>query len=338
VLAQVGCGYWGPNLLRNFVSLQGVVVKHLVDGNAARRAYVAGAFPGVLCTDNLELALGDTTVDGVIVATPAGTHFEIASKALKAGKNVFVEKPLATSTTEADELIRLAAEAGVVLMAGHTFVYNNAVRYMKRLLDQGDIGKPYYFYSQRLNLGQIRSDVNAWWNLAPHDVSILLHLLGEELPSTITAYGMDYIQPGIEDVVFAMLTWPNRVTASIHVSWLDPHKIRRMTAVGDKKMIIYDDVSDVKIAIYDKGIDRVSKEKGPMDYDHPSAYQLLHRTGDVLLPKINMQEPLNVEARHFIDCIRTGSEPITGPKHARNVVAVLQAGQEALKSGRKVTI
>jgi predicted dehydrogenase len=338
VLAQVGCGYWGPNLLRNFSALADAEVRYLADSSAERRAYVQQAFPGIRPIDDIEPILRDADVTGVIVATPAGTHYRIAKAVLEAGKHAFVEKPLAMSTKEADELIAIAAKSKLVLMAGHTFLYNNAVRYMKRMLDEGAIGKPFYFYSQRLNLGQIRSDVNAWWNLAPHDVSILLHLLGDQLPESVSAYGMDYIQPGVEDVVFATLTWPSRVTASIHVSWLDPHKVRRMTVVGEKKMIIYDDVSDAKIAIYDKGIDRVAVEGRVMDYDRAPAYRLLHRTGDVLIPKVSMQEPLSVEAAHFTDCIRRGLEPLSGPAHARAVVAVLQAGQEALKSGRRVSL
>jgi predicted dehydrogenase len=338
VLAQIGCGYWGPNLLRNFSSLPGTTVKYLVDTNAERRAYVQRTFPSTTTADDSAVAFGDPSVTSVIIATPAGSHFELAKRALAANKHVFVEKPLAMSTIEADELIAMAAERHLTLMVGHTFIYNNAVRYMKKLLSEGQIGEPYYFYSQRLNLGQIRQDVNAWWNLAPHDISILLYLLGDELPCTISAHGMDYIQPGVEDVVFATLKWPNRITASIHVSWLDPLKVRRMTVVGSKKMVVYDDIGEAKIAIYDKGIDRVPKTGQNMHYDKSPAYQWLHRTGDVLLPKVDMAEPLQIEAAHFLECVRHGTDPLTGPRHARNVVQVLEAGQKALKSGGVVRI
>jgi predicted dehydrogenase len=217
VIAQIGCGYWGPNLLRNFSSQPNCWVKWVVDTSPQRQAYVEQHYPKTQVTPNWEDAISDPEVDAVIVATPASTHYEFAKIALNAGKHVLVEKPLAMSTEEADELIALAAAAGKILMVGHTFLYNTAVRYLKELLDRGDPGKLYYIYCQRLNLGQVRTDVNAWWNLAPHDLSILLYLMNDELPISVTARGVDYIQPGIEDVVFATLTWANRVTANIQV-------------------------------------------------------------------------------------------------------------------------
>jgi predicted dehydrogenase len=223
-------------------------------------------------------------------------------------------------------------------MVGHTFLYNAAVRYVRRLLDQGELGRIYYIYSQRLNLGQVRSDVNAWWNLVPHDVSILLYLMGGELPVSVAAHGVDYIQPGIEDVVFATLTWANRVTAHVQVSWLDPGKVRKMTLVGSRKMVVYDDVSDDKIAVLDKGVDRVPKAGERMDYDHFNNYQLFHRAGDVWLPRIEFQEPLKVETAHFLECVRTGQTPLTGPQHARDVVAVLEAGQQSLREQGQVVV
>jgi predicted dehydrogenase len=194
----------------------------------------------------------------------------------------------------------------------------------------------YYIYSQRLNLGQVRTDVNAWWNLAPHDISILLYLMEGALPVSVSAQGVPYIQPNIEDVVFAILTWATGVTAHIHVSWLDPSKTRKMTIVGSRKMLVYDDVSDDKIAVIDKGIDRVPKAGERMDYDYFSTYQLLHRAGDILLPRIHFTEPLHVEAAHFLDCVRTGQTPLSGPTHARNVVSVLEAGQTSLLDQGKV--
>jgi predicted dehydrogenase len=200
------------------------------------------------------------------------------------------------------------------------------------------LGRLYYIYSQRLNLGQVRSDVNAWWNLAPHDVSILLYLMNGELPASVSAVGVSYIQPGIEDVVFATLQWASGVTGHIHVSWLDPGKIRKMTLVGSRKMVVYDDVSDDKIMIFDKGVDRVPKIGERMDYDQSGSYQLIHRTGDIWLPKISFQEPLKTEAAHFLDCLRNGEAPLTGPKHARDVVAVLEATQVALRSGKAVNL
>src|SRR2546429_1389322 len=236
-LAQIGCGYWGPNLLRNFSAQPDCWVKLVADTNEERLAYVAANFPKTQTVKQIESVLSDPEIDAVIVATPAASHYQLTKRVLESNKHVFVEKPLATSTKEADELTSLAAARSLTLMSGHTFIYNAAVRYAKKLLDEGELGQVYYIYSQRLNLGQVRSDVNAWWNLAPHDVSILLYLMGGELPISVSARGVDYIQPGIADVVFATLTWENRVAAHIHVSWLDPGKARKMTFVGSRKMV-----------------------------------------------------------------------------------------------------
>ncbi len=338
VVAQIGCGYWGPNLLRNFNANKHCFVKYVVDPRPERRKFVEANYPRCTATEDVTGVFTDSAVQAVIVATPAATHFEMAMRAVEHGKHVFVEKPLAMSVSDADKLIAAATARKLTLMVGHTFLYNSAVRHVRKLLDEGQLGETYYLYSQRLNLGQIRTDVNAWWNLAPHDVSILLYLMQGRMPATIAAQGVDYIQRGIEDVVFATLTWPDKVAASIQVSWLDPHKIRRMTVVGSRKMVVYDDVSDDKITIYDKGIDRVPRVGEKMDFDNPNGFQLLHRSGDILLPKLTMTEPLQVEAGHFIECVQTGQEPLTGPRHARDVVAILEAGQQALKSGGAVTI
>lgn len=336
VLAQLGCGYWGPNLLRNFSALPGWRVKWVAEPSAKRRAYVQENYPRSAVTADWQEAVGDPEVEAVVIATPASSHFDLARLALQARKHVFVEKPLAMTTREADDLVALAASSHLTLMAGHTFLYNAAVRHVKGLLDSGQLGQLYYIYSQRLNLGQVRTDVNAWWNLAPHDVSILLYLMDGLLPATVSARGVDYIQPGIEDVVFANLTWPSKVCAHIQVSWLDPGKVRRMTLVGSRKMVVYDDVSDDKVVVLDKGVDRVPKAGERMDYDHFTNYQLLHRTGDVLLPRIEFQEPLRVEAAHFVECVATGRTPLSGPGHARDVVAVLEAAQASLTQGGRV--
>nr|WP_277882650.1 Gfo/Idh/MocA family oxidoreductase [Microcoleus sp. FACHB-68] len=339
-VAQLGCGYWGPNLLRNFSAQSDCWVKWLADLSPQRRSYVEANYPKTKTTANWEDVMADPEVDAVVVATPASTHYKLAKVALEAGKHVLVEKPLAMCTTEADELVALAEATGRTLMVGHTFLYNAAVRHLKQLLDKGELGELYYIYSQRLNLGQVRSDVNAWWNLAPHDVSILLYLMDGELPVSVSAYGMDYIQAGIEDVVFATLTWANRVTAHIQVSWLDPGKVRKMTLVSSRKMLVYDDVSDDKLTILDKGIDRIPKAGESMDYDNFNNYQLFHRAGDIWLPKINFQEPLKTEVAHFLDCIRLqGQSPLTGGKQGRDVVAILEAGQHSIKNnGKPITL
>ncbi|HTG87325.1 MAG TPA: Gfo/Idh/MocA family oxidoreductase [Pyrinomonadaceae bacterium] len=337
-IGQIGCGYWGPNVLRNFSAQPGCWVKYVAEVNPERQTYVRANFPRSEVVSELDALLNDAEVDAVIVATPAASHHALAKQALESGKHVFVEKPLATSTEQADELVSLAAKAGKTLMVGHTFLYNAAVRYAKKLLADESLGQLYYIYSQRLNLGQVRSDVNAWWNLAPHDVSIMMYLMNDELPVSVSAVGVSYIQPGIEDVVFATLKWASGVTGHIHVSWLDPGKIRKMTLVGSRKMVVYDDVSDDKIKIYDKGVDRVPKIGERMDYDQSGDYQLIHRTGDILLPRISFQEPLKTESAHFLECLRTGQQPLTGPQHARDVVAVLEATQTALRSGRAVEL
>jgi predicted dehydrogenase len=333
VLAQIGCGYWGPNLLRAFGGLPGCVVKWVADPRPERQEYVRANSPLTSATSVWRQVIEDAEVQAVVIATPAASHLELARAALLAGKHVLVEKPLAMSVAGVDELAALAAEQRLVLMAGHTFLYNAAIRRTRELIEAGELGDIYYLYTQRLNLGQVRSDVNVWWNLAPHDVSILLHLLGGERPRAIAARGVAYLQPGIEDVVFALLTWESGVTAHVHVSWLDPGKVRRVTVVGRRKMVVCDDVGDQKVAIYDKGVERVPRLGERMDFDAFDGYQILHRTGDVLLPRIDAQEPLRVEAAHFLDCVRTGAPPLTGPRHARDVVAVLAAGQESLACG-----
>lgn len=337
-LAQIGCGYWGPNLLRNFSAQKDCQVKFVAEASSERRAYVASNFPKSTPVDNIDIIFSDPEVTAVIIATPAASHFELARAALRAGKHVFVEKPLATTTVAADELIRIAEQNSRILMAGHTFLYNAAVRYAKKLVDEEALGRIYYIYSQRLNLGQVRADVNAWWNLAPHDVSILLYLMNHKLPVSVSAHGVSYIQPGIEDVVFATLTWATGVTAHIHVSWLDPGRVRKMSIVGSRKMVVYDDISDDKIAVLDKGVDLVPKAGENMDYDNFNNFQIFHRMGDVLLPRIDFQEPLKVEAAHFLDCLRNGKQPLTGPKHARDVVAVLEAGGRSLRERAAVSL
>jgi predicted dehydrogenase len=324
IIAQIGCGYWGPNLLRNFSSLKNCLVKYVVDASAERRAFVSANFSQTAAVADHETVLADPEVEAVVIATPAATHFELALAALKAGKNVFVEKPMATRAVEVDELARHANERNLVAMVGHTFIYNAAVRYVKKLIDAGDLGEVRYIYSQRLNLGRIRSDIDALWNFAPHDISIIQYWLGDPVPLTVSRRGMAYMQDGIEDVVFLSLTYPGKIMANIHVSWLDPQKVRKMIVVGSKKMVVYDDVADDKIAIYDKGIDRRAVLGENMDFDHPRPPEFNYRSGDILLPQVKFIEPLRIEAEHFIDCIKNKTTPQTGLAHARTVVSILE--------------
>jgi len=244
---------------------------------------------------------------------------------LEAGKHVLVEKPLATSVAEVDQLAAVSAGNGLVVMAAHTFLYNDAVRYLKGLIESGELGEVRYIYSRRLNLGRIRSDVDALWNLAPHDVSIIQYLLDDQQPESVSRTGMAFIQPDIEDVTFLHIKYPGKIMAQVHVSWLDPHKVREMTVVGSKKMVVYDDVADNKIAVYDMGIEPKAVLGERMDYDKPVPMQFVHRSGDIHFPKINFREPLKVEIDHFLDCIEGKSECLTGPAHAREVVRILEA-------------
>jgi len=324
VIAQIGCGYWGPNLLRNFSASKNCRVKNVVDSSAARRAFVQANFPRTTAVADPEPVLADPEIDAVVIATPAATHFALALAALRAGKHVFVEKPMATTAAHVDELARVAGEKKLVAMVGHTFVYNSAVRYVKKLIEAGDLGEIRYIYSQRLNLGRIRSDVDALWNFAPHDISIIQYWLGDPTPLSVTRHGMAYMQEGIDDVVFLSLTYPGKIMANIHVSWLDPQKVRKMIVVGSRKMVVYDDVADDKIAIYDKGIDRKAILGENMDFDNPRRMQFDYRSGDILLPQIKFTEPLRAEAEHYVDCIRNQRVPLTGIDHARHVVSILE--------------
>jgi len=317
IFAQIGCGYWGPNLLRNFSALSNCSVKYVVDSSPERRAFVENNFPRTSAVDSTDVVLNDPDVDAIIVATPAGSHFALASNALCAGKHVFVEKPLATKVSEVDELAKHAQAKRLVVMAGHTFVYNSAVRYVKQLLNAGELGEVRYIYSQRLNLGRIRDDIDALWNFAPHDVSIIQYWLDDVEPVAVRRQGMAYMQDGIDDVVFLNLEYPGKIIANVHVSWLDPQKVRKIIVVGSRKMVVYDDVADSKIAIF----------------DNPQRAQFNYRSGDIVLPEIKFTEPLRVEAEHFVECIRTAQTPLTGLRHARNVVSVLERARPVSLNG-----
>jgi predicted dehydrogenase len=323
-IAQIGVGYWGPNLLRNLVMNKSVKVKAVVDLAKERREYVKSLYPAIQVTDDVNQIFQDPEIKGVVIATPVRTHFDLAVKALEGGKHILVEKPLATSVAEVEEMGRLAHMKHLVVMVGHTFLYNAAVRYVKGLIDSGEMGDIRYIYSQRLNLGRIRSDVDALWNFAPHDISIIQYWLDDAEPISVVKRGIDYIQKSIDDVVFINILYPNKIMANIHVSWLDPHKVRSMTIVGSKKMVVYDDIAENKIAVFEKGIDRTAKLGENMPFDSPQEFN--YREGDTLLPKIGFQEPLKVEIDHFIDCVQNGTKCLTGLDHAKKVVQILSNG------------
>ena len=335
-VAQIGVGYWGPNLLRNLVANKRCEVSCVADLSEERRDYVKGIYPAIKLTDNLDDIFNNPDIDAVVIATPVSTHYDFAIRSLESGKHILVEKPLARSVEEVEHIGRVGSKHGKVAMVGHTFLYNAAVRYVKELIDSGKIGDIRYIYSQRLNLGRIRSDVDALWNFAPHDISIIQYWLGDPQPLSVVRRGVAYIQKDIEDVVFLNIKYLNNVMANIHVSWLDPTRVRSMTVVGSKKMVVYDDASENKIAIYDKGIDRKAILGEKMDYDNQHFHTFNHRTGDVLLPKINFQEPLKVEIDHFFDCIQNGIDCITGIEHAKKVVEILSSnGQTAIEHSNR---
>jgi predicted dehydrogenase len=329
VLAQIGCGYWGPNLIRNFMSLASCRLKYVVDASSDRRKYVSSNFPGIQVVDDPEVVLADPEVDGVVIATPARSHFELGIASLRRGKHIFVEKPLATTVVEVDQLAAEAHQRKLVVMAGHTFLFNQAVRYIKAMIDRGELGEIRYIYCQRLNLGRIRTDIDALWNFGPHDISIIQYWLNDAKPLAISRHGMDYLQKGIDDVVFLNIAYPNKIMANIHVSWLDPQKTRKIVVVGSRKMVVYDDVVEDKISVYDKGIEPKAVLGQHMHFDRPGAAQFAYRSGDILLPKIDWIEPLRLEAEHFISSIRDGNEPLTGIRHARQVVDILERASRA---------
>ncbi len=320
----IGCGYWGPNLIRNFQQLAGSEVKRVADLDSDRLEHMKRLYPSVKTTTDYHDIITDPEIDIVAVATPVKTHYRFASEALSAGKHVFVEKPIAASVSESQELIALAEKNQQKLMVGHTFLYTVAVRKMKEVIDSGELGKIYYISTQRLNLGLFQNDINVIWDLAPHDISIILYLLGKE-PLSVSAHGTSHINPLIEDVAVVTLRFPENLMAIIHVSWLDPDKIRRITVVGSKKMMVYDDVQPTeKIKIYDKGVEK------PKHYDTFAEFHYSYKYGDIIIPNISGAEPLRTELNHFIDCIVNDKEPLSNGKNGLDVVKILEAIQKSL--------
>lgn len=323
-IALIGCGYWGPNLARNFHQLRTARLAALCDADFPRAQALAVFYAQARAVANAADVLSDPAIDGVAIATPARTHYDLAKRALLAGKHVLVEKPLAMSSAEAAELSTLAAERRLTLMVGHTFEYNPAVWKIKELLAAGQIGQVYYIYANRVNLGRVQSDINALWSIAPHDISIILYLL-DIMPLEVSARGASYLHGGVEDVVFLTLAFPGGILAHVHASWLDPSKTRRMTIVGSERMVVYDDVdNEGKVKIYDKGVYR----KGDPAFGE---YQYRVHSGDIHIPKIDLTEPLANEVSHFVECIRTGQVPRTDGANGLRNVRVLEAAQRSLE-------
>jgi len=316
----VGLGYWGPNLARNLDRLPGGELAWLCDSSEEALERWGAAFPSARTTTQLDDLLSDGALDAVVIATPVPTHAELALAAIAAGKHCFVEKPLARTEEEAERVVEAARAAGRVLMVGHLLEYHPGVEKLEELVRSGELGELRYIYSNRLNLGKHRTDENALWSLGAHDVSVILRLADEE-PFNCDAMGESYVKPGVEDVVFALMRFRSGLIAHMHLSWLDPHKERRFTVVGSKKMATFDDMElERKLTVYDKGFDE----------SYASYGEYIARSGDIFSPRVPNEEPLRIECRHFADCVREGVEPRSGAEAGLRVVRVLEALQQSL--------
>jgi predicted dehydrogenase len=322
-VALVGLGYWGPNLLRALFELGDVEVSYICDLDPERLERYGRRYPSARATRDLDNVLSDPRVDAVVIATPVFSHFGLASRVLNAGKHVFVEKPLASSSAEAGELLELAEQMDRVIMCGHTFLYSPAVREVKRILKSGELGEIYFISSSRVNLGLHQRDVSVVWDLGPHDFSILLYWM-DEMPDWVGAVGRDSVVKGIPDVAFIDMGFPSGALSHIELSWLAPSKLRRTVVVGSQKMVVYDDSSPEPVRVFDSGV----------TYEDPETfgqYQLSYRTGDILSPKLDTTEPIITELTDFIDGVRRGRAPEGNPVLARNVVQLIEAAEASIE-------
>jgi predicted dehydrogenase len=321
----VGLGYWGPNLARNFDGLPDCELTWVCDASVHARERVAPSLRDARMTGDLDELLADPDLDAVALATPVPTHAELAARVLEAGKHCFVEKPLAERVADAERAVDAARAAQRVLMVGHLLEYHPGVLRLKEIADSGELGEIRYIYSNRLNLGVLREEENALWSLGAHDVSVLLALAGEE-PHEVEARGESYMKPGIEDVVFCFLRFPSGLSAHLHLSWLDPHKERRFTVVGSRRMATFDDMElERKVAVYDKGFDERAGSYG----------EYITRSGDTWSPRIPNTEPLRAECEHFVACVRDGETPRSDGESGLRVVRVLEALQDSLEASRR---
>jgi predicted dehydrogenase len=318
-----GLGYWGPNLARNFDAIPGCELAWCCDESAAARERAALRFPAAATTADIDDLLADPSLDAVAVATPVPSHAPLATRVLEAGKHCFVEKPLAVSVAEGERAVAAAEAGGRVLMVGHLLEYHPGVERLAELVEAGELGEQiYYIYGNRLNLGKLRADENALWSLGAHDVSVVLRLAREE-PHEVVAHGESYVREGVEDVVFCFMRFPSGLSAHLHLSWLDPHKERRFTVVGSRRMATFDDMAiEGKLTVYDKGFDEDSSSYG----------EYITRTGDIFCPRIPNLEPLRLECEHFIDCVRSGTQPRSDGASGLRVVRVLEQLQLSLET------
>jgi predicted dehydrogenase len=331
-VSLIGLGYWGPHYARVLSELGDTELVAACDLSEEALSLIQARYPNVRATRDPRSAIEADDVDAIVVATPTSTHHSLVLAALRAGKHVLCEKPLARTSAECDELIAASAETGRTLMVGHTFIFNPAVRMMRSLIEAGEIGRVLYCHTARTSLGPIRSDVNALWDLAPHDFSILFYLLGDE-PMSATATGQAFLREGCEDVAFVHLGFDGGAIGSVHVSWLDPYKTRKVTVVGERRMVVFDDVAlDEKLKVFDRGAsyEAVSDASRGADYGE---FKALIRDGDIHAPKVPASEPLKEQVAQFVECCLTGATPETDGAAGRRVVAALEAATESLRSG-----
>lgn len=325
-IAVAGCGYWGPNLVRNFKMLPDCEVPIVCDADVNRLAYISSLYKDIKATRRYEDILEDASIDAVAIATPVRLHFEMAQQSLLAGKHTFIEKPMVSTVRQAEELIRLAEKRNLTLMVGHTFIYSPTVRKIKEIISQGELGEINYVSARRLNLGLFQKDINVAWDLAPHDISIILYVLNDQ-PLSVNCQGKAHVTPDIEDVTSMTLNFSNGGFATIQSSWLDPNKVRDMTFVGSRKMLLYNDLEPMeKIKIYDKRVE------APPHYDTFAEFHYSYHYGDMYAPYIKQFEPLRAECSDFIECICSGSQPESNALEALKVISILEAASTSLKN------
>ena len=339
-VAVVGAGHWGPNLIGNFESSARSTVRYVVDQDVDRLAAIQSRFSSVQAVTDLGPVVDDPEVDALVIATPTATHFEIARLALEKGKHVLVEKPLTHSVESSRALCELAEQRGLVLMVGHVFLYNAAARRVKTYIDEDELGRIFYISMSRTNLGPIRTDVDAAWDLAAHDVSLASSWLGA-WPSQVSASGGAFINPGIADVIFATLRYPGGVLVNLHASWLNPRKSREITVVGDKKMLIFDDVNlEAPIAVHDKQVEGAGGPiSDPPVVDSFSSFRTSVHFGEITQPSVESSEPLKNECEHFLECVSSGDRPLSDGRAGLGVVRVLDAISVSMReNGREVPV